>query len=61
MLIIEANPEMERLVMMEAYNLHGAHHDPVITVVSMVMIPVLIGCLVTAFIILRKPATKRTL
>ena len=55
-LILEER-EMERLVINEAYM---RHHDSVLTGVSLIIIPLLVGCLVIAFIVLRKPAKKLT-
>lgn len=56
MSFILESPEVERLVMNEAYNLHD--HGPMLTIVSLIMIPLLTGCLVIAFVVLRKPAKK---
>jgi ABC-type bacteriocin/lantibiotic exporter with double-glycine peptidase domain len=58
MSFILEGPETERLVMNEAYNLH--YYDPMLTVVSLIMIPLLAGCLVIAFTVLRKRSEKLT-
>lgn len=58
MSFILEGPEVERLVMNEAYNLH--YHDPMLIVMSLILIPLLTGCLVIAFMVLRKPAKKQT-
>jgi hypothetical protein len=57
-LILEG-PEVERLVMNEAYNnRYNGYHDPMLTVLSLIMIPLLAGCLLIAFMVLRKPGKK---
>jgi hypothetical protein len=48
---INENQEVQRLIIKEAYNLH---HGPTLTIMGLVFVPVLIGCLVAAFIILSK-------
>lgn len=48
---INESPEIQRLVINEAYNLHNG---PIITIMSLIFVPALIGCLVAAFIILPK-------
>lgn len=58
MSFILEDPETERLVMNEAYNLH--YHDPMLTILILVMIPIRAGCLIIAFMLLRKPTKKRT-
>jgi hypothetical protein len=48
---INESPEIQRLIINEAYNLHNG---PIITIMSFIFVPALIGCLVAAFIILPK-------